>query len=279
MSSAVAIKRTGDMMLQGWKMLAHSCPICHTALMSKANNTRCPSCDLAVKQANDVPPGSYSENKNADEPKPPSTVPTPAAAATSVAEPTSYEEMRKEYDAKNKKRNVVSAKLGERMITGWTLLGDSCPNADCEGTPLMKLGKGPMQCVACEREYAYSPEGDLEDINKVKNKVTFGKAASVASASATSSAAPVDEKKPAYDSFNDPEYEEYDNAPFDFDDVPMLPLMSSFAVNKDDASYKISQKLLIGWTLLDKVCSIHHMIPLMKDHDGQVSYIAQLRNI
>ena len=162
MSTAVAIKRTGEMMLQGWKMLATACPICHTALMSKSGIIRCPSCDVPVKQAKDVAPDSYTEHMITETPKTPSSSgPAPApAAGKSVAEPTSYEEMKKE---------------------------------------------------------------------------------------------------------------EYDNAPFDFDNVPMLPLMSSFAVNKDDASYKISQKLLMGWTLLDKVCSIHHMVPLMKDHDGHVS--------
>jgi hypothetical protein len=35
----------------------------------------------------------------------------------------SYEEMKKEYDRKNKSRNIISDKLGERMLAGWTLLG------------------------------------------------------------------------------------------------------------------------------------------------------------
>ena len=33
--SAAAIKRTGDMLCNGWKMTSQGCPICHNALLQK----------------------------------------------------------------------------------------------------------------------------------------------------------------------------------------------------------------------------------------------------
>lgn len=43
------ISRAGNLLLQGWTMLAIHCPICHTPLFSKGGEMRCPSCDLPVK--------------------------------------------------------------------------------------------------------------------------------------------------------------------------------------------------------------------------------------
>jgi hypothetical protein len=40
-----------------------------------------------------------------------------------VLEPTSLEEMKREWDLKNKSREGISGKLGQLMLTGWTMLG------------------------------------------------------------------------------------------------------------------------------------------------------------
>ena len=50
-----SIKRTGELLLSGWKLLNTMCPICNTALLSKKDNLRCPMCDLPiVTEANQV---------------------------------------------------------------------------------------------------------------------------------------------------------------------------------------------------------------------------------
>eukprot|EP01034_Spumella_vulgaris_P034822 gene34822-42945_t len=64
--------------------------------------------------------------------------------------------------------------------------------------------------------------------------------------------------------------DEYDMEGFNFDDMPVLS-MSSFATDKNDASYKISQGLLKGWALLDQVCPsavCNGSVPLMRDREG-----------
>jgi uncharacterized Zn finger protein (UPF0148 family) len=54
------------------------------------------------------------------------------------------EEEKREYDLNNKKRDLVSVKLGEKMLSGWTLLAAVCPFPACYGTPLMSV-KGNKQ--------------------------------------------------------------------------------------------------------------------------------------
>jgi hypothetical protein len=61
-----------------------------------------------------------------------------------IGDPRSLVEAKKEWDLSRKKRDQISAKLGERMLEGWALLGDECPNETCLRTTLMrkKLGYG-----------------------------------------------------------------------------------------------------------------------------------------
>ena len=74
--------------------------------------------------------------------------------------------MKKEYDERNKYREVASAKMGELMLAGWTLLGAMCPNTSCGGMPLMSLQGGPMKCVVCEREYTLDANEDIKLITE-----------------------------------------------------------------------------------------------------------------
>ena len=56
---------------------------------------------------------------------------SPPLSTPASSSPTkTYEEMRKEYDTKNKALNDVSSKLGQRMLQGWTMLGTSCPKPE-----------------------------------------------------------------------------------------------------------------------------------------------------
>jgi hypothetical protein len=58
-NSKDSIKRTGELLLSGWKLLNSACPVCNTALLSKGENLRCPMCDLpVVTEANQVDSGT-----------------------------------------------------------------------------------------------------------------------------------------------------------------------------------------------------------------------------
>ncbi|KAG7394008.1 hypothetical protein PHYBOEH_005931 [Phytophthora boehmeriae] len=47
-------------------------------------------------------------------------------------------------------RDEASKLLGEKMLQGWTMLGNSCPVDDCY-TPLMRSKQGKMFCVRCDQ--------------------------------------------------------------------------------------------------------------------------------
>ncbi len=255
------INRTGSLMLKGWKLLATSCPICHTALLSKDNQMRCPGCDMPVVMEGQI--SSKEEKVNEVEPSTNTLIshstPVEEEEEVVVDVPTSYEQLRREYEEKNKKSNQVSSKLGEKMLQGWTMLAESCPDFDqCGGTPLMKEpSTGSILCVSCNREYFYAPNGDL----RPKGDIIPENAKSTE----------VKEQKP---SLEDLRLDEFDD-----EELEEPPRIVSFQQKKeDDSSWKISQKLLLGWSLLDASCNTskcNGRTPLLKDLKGKVREIFQ----
>eukprot|EP01133_Synstelium_polycarpum_P012110 gene12110-14166_t len=71
------------------------------------------------------------------------------------------EQDRLEYEARMKKSDEVSAKMGEKLLLGWTLLGD---------TPLMRDRDKIYHCVACNGSAA-NPD-DLRSNIVVQSKPT-----------------------------------------------------------------------------------------------------------
>jgi uncharacterized Zn finger protein (UPF0148 family) len=53
-------------------------------------------------------------------------------------------------NAKHQKRDDASARLGEKLLQGWTMLASHCPSDDCF-TPLMRNREGKMFCVGCNQ--------------------------------------------------------------------------------------------------------------------------------
>ena len=246
------IERTGSLMLKGWKLLAISCPICTTALVSKGNQMRCPGCDLPVMME-----GQQETRDSVLEPVKEESESQPQKGGNNlseselppVIEPKSYDELRNEYEMKNKKSNRISSKLGEKMLEGWTMLADSCLDVDnCEGTPLVKdPSSGKLLCVSCGKEYIIDSYGDLID-----------------SAAATLS-------KPPKPSVNVEEPDIVETNLYNED----TPRLFNFEKNTDDSSWKISQKLLLGWGLLDECCKSENCrgnTPLLRDLKGKVLF-------
>jgi uncharacterized Zn finger protein (UPF0148 family) len=256
-STKEIIQRTGALMLKGWKLLAIACPICSTTLLSKDKHMRCPGCDMPVvmeaepahsAQPPKAPtvPDDYKSTKVIEE-----------VASEPVDEPKTYEELRKEFEAKKQRSSQVSARLGEKMLEGWTMLGESCPNAiSCEGTPLMKDPSSElMHCVNCHQRFLYSSHGDL--INK-DHPLQQHNTVPVNSS-----------KQPEVN-----ELDEFDDVDVDLDAKEEPPRLSRFSQNKEDSSWKLSQKLLLGWAILDDCCKTEKcrgVTPLMRDLNGKVT--------
>jgi uncharacterized Zn finger protein (UPF0148 family) len=186
----------------------------------------------------------------------------------------SLEEAKKEYDLTNKRMTLVSNKLGEKMIAGFSMLSTVCPSEACRGTPLVRLGSAPMVCVSCDREYLISSLGDL-----VTTKTSGTPAAAAASnaAPATTTAIPASASAvvpmvPAAPACT-PAAPSADPSFFlDMHNAPVLDL-HRFAYDSNDASTQISKRLMQGWALLDHCCQSAKCkgeVPLMRDLSGKV---------
>lgn len=265
------IKRTGELLLSGWKMLALICPICSSPLMEKGKECCCPSCNLPIARYNELSP--YTS--------PPSSLPSlPSPSNSSITHSTSspsnnsnnskneneskfhsLEEAKKEYDKKQSKQRLVSSKIGEYLLNGWTLLAKEC---NVCGTPLMNLRGGPFYCVLCDKTFSNEIKKDIVKENKeiIENQI--------------------EQKK------NNELFELNKSAEL-LANIPILE--DDFMINNDDndnedyedpsgiieeASQLIGGKLLLGWTLLDEACegACQGNVPLMKDPvKKQVMYI------
>lgn len=152
-----AVKRTGSMLLEGWKMLATLCPICNSALLQKADSMRCPACNLPIVQANETNISSFTTTAPAGYNGVSSTINDDSEKHAYASEEKyshqSLEEAKKEYDKSRSRQNLVSNKIGEKLLLGWTLLSAECPRPTCQGVPLMRnKATPPLEiCPACDQ--------------------------------------------------------------------------------------------------------------------------------
>eukprot|EP01036_Dinobryon_divergens_P024321 gene24321-32758_t len=292
-----AIQRAGQLLLQGWKMLATACPICATALMSKvvmkgdnleeevAVHLRCPSCDLPIKREKDVSEdakaasaasqfdddegdgdGLDEEDFCSSEPEESSSGVGRGWDEDEGSAPCSLEEMKKEYDLTHRRREEVSAKMGDKMLAGWTMLARTCPRPDCRGTPLMQA-RGPeprtVLCVSCD-----STGSDTDMGNGGKDK---GKDKDMGNG-ASRSPNPIQTSPPETETQTQTRSTAGSDRRWETEPLPpRLPLAERHSSR--DPSMLISEKLLKGWALLDSVCGCSST-PLMRDRAGQVHCVS-----
>lgn len=149
------IEQLSRLMLEGWTMLAETCPRewCNMPLAkSRDGRVMCCACNADVVDSPPAASGSASTSAGAgpsgtagsaaaasastvggdETPPPPADPATPPAAGGVVAVHGS--------------RQTVSAALGEKLLQGWTMLEQAC--ATC-GTPLLRSASGTVMCVQC----------------------------------------------------------------------------------------------------------------------------------
>jgi len=301
-------KQLGELMLKGWTLLADICPICSTPLMSKNKGTRrCVSCDADVlteaemaarpkqqivsEPKTTVVPLS-PERSGSAEPKVQQVQGTKAKDTKKhvvfedgwehgwgeeedddVDVPTSFEELKREWDLKSKSRDATSAKLGNYMLQGWVMLAALCPFDACSGTPLMRSSDSKQTiCVSCDRQFKALVSGEFEVINGVAPTLTPLKppttlttpvpAAAPAMAAVKSSLRNADITLSAQAKSG--------SAPSTLNDlVPFLPSPPS---TDQGPSAMLAKRLVQGWAMLDEVCTsttCKGHVPLMRDRSGK----------
>lgn len=132
MNSNDVINRTGQLLLNGWKLLAISCPVCNTALLSsRGGEMQCPGCNLPV----------VLESKESQ--------PAPTATGNCAPVDINIKSTIQQFNTNN-----VSKLIGERLLQGWAMTNEVCDNLDCRGTPLMRDPSSLSKlCVNCGMDY------------------------------------------------------------------------------------------------------------------------------
>ena len=246
-----AIKRSGEMLLGGWKMLNTSCPVCHTAIMSKAGRFHCPGCDAPVMTEAEA---AFMAKENAKKTK---TAPTRGNGDPAEEKPVrSLEEEKKAWDLKRGKANLMSSKIGDHLMLGFALLGQECPRNTCAGIPLMqKQGEKPY-CINCENLFVTDSYGSLIPEAHMHSNSS---AAASADPSANGAASLTDALAL---------FREKEKAAAVADEAPIVDRAA--LSKKPDPSNLIGERLLQGWALLEETCPSCSDIPLMQDKKKEV---------
>lgn len=158
------IQRASVMLLSGWKMLAICCPLCHMALFSKDGEIRCAKCELPVKMET----GSCGSHAVPDFDE------HSESAVVESATLSTYDEMKKEYAEKRKRSDMASAKLGQKLLEGWTMIAEYCPGEKCAYSPLVSRDGGSLViCPVCEVVFVQSDGGHVPKSKGGEEKEDF----------------------------------------------------------------------------------------------------------
>jgi len=157
-------------MLKGWVLTDQSCPTpgCVVPLMRSPKGripvtTFCASCSPTNSQETHsqiIEPGPASSSNPSSESyiSRSSTPPTEISEALSspifVPPPETAETRRR-----REQFDRASSEIGKKLLQGWTMLADECPNETCYGIPLVRPPKyvndkdPKKECVICGNKY------------------------------------------------------------------------------------------------------------------------------
>ncbi|KAH7922460.1 hypothetical protein BV22DRAFT_1131426 [Leucogyrophana mollusca] len=158
----------GEYMLKGWVLTDNICPEsgCRGCpLMRSPSGTTpvtffCASCDrgTGVSEVDATQSQSSSTISRSSHGSRPSTPPTELSSTLSsptFALPVETEEMVR----RRQQSDRASAEIGKRLLKGWAMLGEECPNIRCYGVPLVRPPKASgdknpkKECVICGTIY------------------------------------------------------------------------------------------------------------------------------
>jgi len=142
MSGFAIFQKINAKLDEGWKLSNISCPVCNTIILGNPTSKQfyCFKCEMPAKveveeEEEDVEiVNSGSGNGN--------------GSATKVNEVEEFDNMlfAKENEARRKKGDEMSKKMGEYLLKGWAMLEEACE--DCL-FPYMRSKAGEIVCVGC----------------------------------------------------------------------------------------------------------------------------------
>ncbi|KAF9058092.1 hypothetical protein BJ165DRAFT_1521406 [Panaeolus papilionaceus] len=174
MATLVDISQTlGDYMLKGWVLTDKRCPTAGcTVPLLRSPAGRTPVTSFCAKCAEGHSPGASTAPASVDPvestkasseelssiPSRSSTPPTEVSdiPGSPVYMPPPETELSRR---RREQSDRASSEIGKKMLQGWAMLGEECPNEDCYGVPLVRPPKAGgekdprKECVICGRVY------------------------------------------------------------------------------------------------------------------------------
>ncbi|KAG2077506.1 hypothetical protein BDR04DRAFT_1066303 [Suillus decipiens] len=159
--------KLGEYMIKGWVLTDTTCPssaCCGVPLMRSPNNGSpvthfCVNCNgpqqSTSTQSNSSSTDSSSTYEFNSRPSTPPTELSSALSSPTFAPPIDTEETIR----RRQQSDQASAEIGKRLLKGWAMLGEECPNIRCYGIPLVRPPKGGeerdprKECVICGTVY------------------------------------------------------------------------------------------------------------------------------
>lgn len=89
-------------------------------------------------QSNSSSTNSSSTHESNSRPSTPPTELSSALSSPTFAPPIDTEEIIR----RRQQSDQASAEIGKRLLKGWAMLGEECPNIRCYGVPLVRPPKG-----------------------------------------------------------------------------------------------------------------------------------------
>jgi len=180
--------------------------------------------------------------------------------------------------------------LSKKLLDGWVLISDSCPNSSCS-VPLVKSKTGEIYCIGCERHYElgdspgrpHSPMADhgandfeLSPEKEMHPPRTYSTSSSPYNQRAAPFAPPPlpphsphsPQMHMAASQSRSPMHMEQYHEPSP--DAGAQPLTTHYS-----NSAEIAQKLLQGWVLMSDYCTEPGCnLPLVKNQEGMLQCVA-----
>lgn len=163
--------------------------------------------------------------------------------------------------AKEQAREAADARMGEKLLLGWTMLADVCPTPWC-CFPLMLDKEGDVNCVSCGGDgFPAETETIPEPSPSPSIESTYARP-SAGTAASTSSTTPVPS----------PNVTEIDGGGLVSEEE-----FAAVRKKRDRLSASLGTYMLQGWVLLDKTCPREECepgTPLLKDRNTGMLYCA-----
>ncbi|KAF9055161.1 hypothetical protein BDZ89DRAFT_975431 [Hymenopellis radicata] len=181
MSSSDVSGILGEYMLKGWVLTDRTCPNdgCVTPLL-RSPNGRTPIHHFCARC--DVIPNSHSGHQRPSLQLVSSTVPTstssassdshlsgtstpPTEISSSLSSPTfALPPETAESRRRREQSDRASTEIGKRLLKGWTMMAEECPNLQCVGVPLVRPPRSSettdpnLECVICATRYVINAD-------------------------------------------------------------------------------------------------------------------------